>query len=541
MSTETDSFNFQPRAHISISRVDHSTSIMKSVDDIFQKQLFTDVCLSCENQIINAHRLILAASTSFFHSLFSQQPCCLNPNPVIVMKDIKISELKAILEFIYFGSTTVPEDQLNSLIKSAESLGVYGLGKLNPDSINDAKDDAKDDRPSSEINNNVTNNSAKSSSPSNAAGKEQSPKSASGDASTTKQFSQAASSAYSSNNKSQPDKSAAAADKIKRKVVASKQSEADDLEEKRKKRELINLTISQNASASTSQQSSTSNSPSRADQSKRQSLRIRYRKNNPDPTKDASSDPLNNSQNSELSLSETLATNGKRLKRADFDLDAAAAGAQNDELLELMSVDGSDYCTKSSPNSSQQQQQQQLSQDNGEESTANGNSLLSANKNSMRERTLKLKRNKNSILRKQPNDAQPAKAYKLMLNKSDDSFGLMATRRSQLDELGLQAANQVLTDDDDEEDNNNDLYEENIVMKKLDSPAGGGSGGGGGSLNTSRKNSVDSNNGNELNLIRLRDRGDHNESSTSAGNQSLLAKQSQQKKKRRRTSIDNDS
>lgn len=36
MSTETDKFNFTPKAHISISRVDHCTSIMKSVDDIFQ-------------------------------------------------------------------------------------------------------------------------------------------------------------------------------------------------------------------------------------------------------------------------------------------------------------------------------------------------------------------------------------------------------------------------------------------------------------------------------------------------------------------------
>ena len=478
----------------------------------FQKQLFTDVCLSCENQIINAHRLILAASTSFFHSLFSQQPCCLNPNPVIVMKDIKISELKAILEFIYFGSTTVPEDQLNSLIKSAESLGVYGLGKLNPDSINKAKDDQP-----AEINNNV-DSTAKSSA---AGSKEQSQKA---DASA-KQHSQAGNSL----NKSQPqpdktvDKTADKADKTKRKVVVNKQSESDDLEEKRKKRELINLLIDQDASqkASTSQQSSTSTSPSRADQSssKRQSLRIRWRKNNPDPTKDASGDPLNTSQNSDLSLSETLATNGKRLRRSDFDLDAG----QNDELRdELMSVDGSEYyCMKSSSSSSQQQ-------DNGEEST-NGNSMLSVSKISIRDRTLKLKRNKNSILRKQPSE-QP-KAYKLMLNKPDgESFGLMAKRRSQLDELGLQS-NQALTDD--EEDNGDLSYEENIVLKRLDSPAAG-------SLNTSRKNSVDSNNGNELNLIKLRDRGDPNESSTSAGNQSLLAK-SQQKKKRRRTSIDNDS
>jgi hypothetical protein len=144
MAQVTDNINLSQKTHIFISRVEHSAKIMKSIDDIFQKQLFTDVCLSCENQVIYAHRLILAAASSFFYSLFSTQPCSIAPNPVVVIRDTRINELKAILEFIYYGQVAVQESEVDSLIKSAQTLGVYGLGKIDLQKIDQVK---RDDEP----------------------------------------------------------------------------------------------------------------------------------------------------------------------------------------------------------------------------------------------------------------------------------------------------------------------------------------------------------------------------------------------------------
>jgi hypothetical protein len=48
-------------------------------------------------------------------------------HPIIVFKDIQLSELKAILEFIYRGEVSVAQEQVGALLKAAESLKVKGL------------------------------------------------------------------------------------------------------------------------------------------------------------------------------------------------------------------------------------------------------------------------------------------------------------------------------------------------------------------------------------------------------------------------------
>lgn len=513
MSTETENqFNFAPKAHISISRVDHNTSIMKSVDDIFQKQLFTDVCLSCENQIINAHRLILAASTSFFHSLFSQQPCCLNPNPVIVIRDMKINELKAILEFIYYGNVCVPEAEIDSLIKSAESLGVYGLSKLNTSQISELRDDDDDEQQHEvEINNNSINNSKTSptlrNSPQQTNDRDQSTNANSLDKSNQSNKTQSPATNLNkrkiSNNIENEDKRQAELDQLKEK----------DLEEKRKKRDIINQASTSNQQAENVSTNATSTSQSQEQSSsKRQSLRIRYRKTNPDPTKDSSAfDLLNSSNNSNISLNEAkmnASSNGKRLRRTNSDPNLIADD-------DLMSVDGSEYNSKKDTINSQD-----LAEDG-----ANSTSLLSSKLSAVK--ALRLKRNKNSILKKQ---SDQSKQFKLMLSKPNtDAYNIVS-------KLGLKPS-EVLSDEDDNADS---MCEENVVLKKIDSPAS--------SLNTSRKNSVDSNNGSLLKLNRTANDKQQSElnETTTTGNQSLLAssslaKQSQQQKnkKKRKLSIDN--
>lgn len=501
---KTDKFNFAPKAHISISRVDHSSSIMKAVDDIFNKQLFTDVVLSCENQIINSHRLILAASSSFFYSLFSSQPACLTQNPVIIIRDVKICELKAILEFVYYGQTSFPEENINSLIKSAEILGIYGLGKLSADQVH--KEVKEDETSSQEINNNNLNKSTSL---------KLSPKANNKEKSRSTELNNKSNQINKEHSNSNLDNSSKHQEKSKRKLSQNRQAFSDteedqirnqDLEEKRKKKEIINQSTT-NQSTTNQSTSNQSNQQSNSQQStiKRQSLRIRYRKDNPenpDSSKNAF-ELLNTSNNSEISLSEV--TNGKRLRRDEDD-------EQVDD--ELMSIDDSQY-------NSQPPFKDESQQDN-----TNGNSLIASKIASMKEKTLKLKRNKsssNSLLKKQN---EQSKQFKSILNK--DSFNIVSKR--QLDDLGLQTTNEALSDDED----NDDLVEENIAVKKVDSAST--------SLSTSRKNSLDLNNQEDL-VVKLsrNNRNDLNESTSD--NQSLLAsskqqQQQHQKKKKRKLSID---
>jgi len=89
-----------------------------------------DVTLSCKDGSIRAHKMVLSACSSYFKNIFSKFT---NPYqyPVVIMKDVPFADLRAIVEFIYRGEVFVPQEQLSSVLKSAESLKVKGLSDVN--------------------------------------------------------------------------------------------------------------------------------------------------------------------------------------------------------------------------------------------------------------------------------------------------------------------------------------------------------------------------------------------------------------------------
>ncbi len=46
---------------------------------------------------------------------------------MVVIKDVKFVDLKALVDFMYYGEVSVEHDRLNSLLRTAESLKVKGL------------------------------------------------------------------------------------------------------------------------------------------------------------------------------------------------------------------------------------------------------------------------------------------------------------------------------------------------------------------------------------------------------------------------------
>merc|ERR1712129_423098 len=77
-----------------------------------------------EDERIEAHRVILAASSSFFSSVFLKTK---HPHPMIYMKGVKHNHLLALLDFIYTGEANIPEDELNQFLALAEELQLKGL------------------------------------------------------------------------------------------------------------------------------------------------------------------------------------------------------------------------------------------------------------------------------------------------------------------------------------------------------------------------------------------------------------------------------
>lgn len=78
----------------------------------------------CEDAAVRAHKVVLSACSPYFQKIFIDNP---GKHPIIVLKDVLCWEMHCILDFMYKGETSVPESQLTSLIKAAESLKVRGL------------------------------------------------------------------------------------------------------------------------------------------------------------------------------------------------------------------------------------------------------------------------------------------------------------------------------------------------------------------------------------------------------------------------------
>ena len=85
---------------------------------------FTDVTLACEDQSIKAHKVILSACSPFFKKLLKNHP---HPQPLIYMRGMKLSDLNAIVDFIYLGEVNVFQDQLETFLALTEELQLKGL------------------------------------------------------------------------------------------------------------------------------------------------------------------------------------------------------------------------------------------------------------------------------------------------------------------------------------------------------------------------------------------------------------------------------
>merc|ERR1719422_1261924 len=68
--------------------------------------------------------MILSACSSYFQTLFMENTC---EHPIVFLKDIKIGEVRAILDYMYKGEVNVAQEELPGLLKVAELLKVKGL------------------------------------------------------------------------------------------------------------------------------------------------------------------------------------------------------------------------------------------------------------------------------------------------------------------------------------------------------------------------------------------------------------------------------
>ncbi|XP_065341985.1 zinc finger protein 574-like isoform X2 [Cloeon dipterum] len=105
----------------------HQSNLLGVFNQLLQDESLVDVTLACEGHSLRAHKVVLSACSSFFQSLFVDHP---DRHPIVILKDVKFSELKTLLEFMYKGEVNVEYGQLSALLQTAESLRVKGLVEM---------------------------------------------------------------------------------------------------------------------------------------------------------------------------------------------------------------------------------------------------------------------------------------------------------------------------------------------------------------------------------------------------------------------------
>ena len=104
---------------------DFQDNVQAALKNLRQDKHFTDVTLACKDgQQVEAHKVILAASSPFFQTLLETNK---HPHPLVYMRGLKSEDLVAIVDFLYFGEANVYQENLDSFLAIAEEFQLKGL------------------------------------------------------------------------------------------------------------------------------------------------------------------------------------------------------------------------------------------------------------------------------------------------------------------------------------------------------------------------------------------------------------------------------
>ncbi|KAA0202880.1 hypothetical protein HAZT_HAZT007240 [Hyalella azteca] len=92
---------------LSLKWNNHSSTFTGVLSHLRINNLYTDATLACEGKVFSVHKLVLSTCSEYFQKIFEETDC---RRPVIVLKDIKHTELDALLNYMYLGEIILDEE-----------------------------------------------------------------------------------------------------------------------------------------------------------------------------------------------------------------------------------------------------------------------------------------------------------------------------------------------------------------------------------------------------------------------------------------------
>jgi len=117
----------------------YQSHLVTAFESLLEDKEFVDVTLGCEGRKLPAHKMLLSACSPYFRDLLKDNFC---HHPIIVLRDVNYEDMNALLQFMYNGEVNVSQLQLNSFLKTAESLKIRGLTDNDHDDLKNKEETA---------------------------------------------------------------------------------------------------------------------------------------------------------------------------------------------------------------------------------------------------------------------------------------------------------------------------------------------------------------------------------------------------------------
>ena len=107
-----------------LQQSDFLSNYVASFQELRTAEELFDVTLACEDETVEAHKVVMSACSPFFRHVFSKTK---QNHPFVYLKGVLYKDLVALLDYIYTGEAQVLAEDVDRFIEAAREMKIKGL------------------------------------------------------------------------------------------------------------------------------------------------------------------------------------------------------------------------------------------------------------------------------------------------------------------------------------------------------------------------------------------------------------------------------